>query len=315
GIGHLSFTVHREYVPIDTAPITSRFLTLPFEFVSYLGILLYPKQLYVYRDEVITAASDPRFYLTLPVMLAVITLAVFTLWKHKNTYTFFFFLWLVVAGGVISNIIPLDTTIAERWLYGLLVPLLLFVGSVIGSIKKKVWVGILTGIAFLFVIAGSLRTIVREGNFASEALLFAHDIQFEKSSYALYNEYAVLQLKNQQYTAAVSALNASIALYPGQSEAYDNLGIAYYSLGQKNKAAAMFQTAVAHAAISKDNKPYDNYAQFLLLTGNPYALQFTLHALTIFPQSPKLNTIAAQLYHQKGDETKAQEYLNKAQGN
>ena len=302
-IAHMSLVPYKTYVPINVVPLWQRLLTIPFEFASYIGIILFPIQLTIYRSEIIQSVQDPRLLVSIGICIGVIALVVIFFARFKNKMFIFFLTWIILQCGMISNIFPLDMTIAERWLYGPLVALLAVIGLILIQVKNKKVITATIFVLIISVVFFSVRTFLRIGDWHDETTLFTHDAQIEKNSYALDNEYGVVLMRESKYTQAETVLLKSLELNPVQVEAYDNLGIVEFTLNRKDKAKAYFQLAMRYAVRDDaTNKPFDNYAQFLLLTDSKdHALQFVLSSLKLYPWSPALNRIAAQIYYEKKD--------------
>jgi hypothetical protein len=105
------------YAPIHLAPLGQRLLTVPFEIISYIGIILFPKYLSIERHFVVVSPADPRFWASLIILALIVAASLFYVFKTKSKVFFFFVLWFGIALVPVLNIIPLDMTMAERWLY------------------------------------------------------------------------------------------------------------------------------------------------------------------------------------------------------
>jgi hypothetical protein len=124
------------FLPTQSASLITRLTTIPYEMASYVRLLLFPKDLFMFQQDIVSKITDPKFYLSLPVMLAVIAVIGWLFLKYKSRLLGFFLLWTALSFLVISNIYPVTATIAERWMYFSLIGLLGFFGLIVIRLAK-----------------------------------------------------------------------------------------------------------------------------------------------------------------------------------
>ncbi len=106
----------------------------------------------------------------------------------------------------------------------------------------------------------------------------------------LYYQLARLQYLEMHIQESIAASEKALALFPGYTEVYSNLGLCYEALGQGEKARETYERAIALAGKqgSRDEWPYINYGAFLIKQGEPEkALVPIKEALTRNPNSAK----------------------------
>lgn len=304
GIAHLSPISGNPLIPIQVASFSTRILTIPYEISSYVRLLLFPKDLFIYQDDLIFSPSDPRFIFLFPIAILVLLSLLVLFIRNKERLFRFFIVWVFFSGSLIVNIIPLDMTVAERWMYGPLIGILGALGIWATHNKKRE--GILTVLILLCIIALPLyilRDVTRQKDWYSNEVLYTHDLQYEKHSARLLNDLGVAFADKKDTRRAEEYFRESLAQAPYQFQAYDNLGLLYDSMGQYDAAKISFITAMGHGALAST---YVNYASFLLEHKQvDAAIPFIKRSLLFFPESYELYSLLAIAYDEKGDHTAA----------
>ena len=145
----------------------------------------------------------------------------------------------------------------------------------------------------------------REAIWHDDKLLFGNDLQYEKSSAALYGDYG-LTLSEAGDTSDTTAqyFKKSLEIAPNQSQAYNNLGILYDRRGNIENAKISFLLAINHGASSTS---YVTYIK-VLIKHKEYqqAIDFILNkALFLFPENPDVYHGLVLAYSALGEMQKA----------
>ena len=288
--------------PIALAPLWQRLSTIPYEIVSYLGIIFFPRDLSISRQFVVVSAFDPRFWLASLFLGASFTAVVFYSVKTKSKVVPFFLLWFAVALAPALNIIPLDMTMAERWLYvpviGILAIAGLFSAYLINGFSlahKKFFCAI---IAILLAALGA-RTIVRNADWKDGLTLFGHDYKIvsrmsPQGSFDLENNYGVELLRIGQTDEAERHLTKSVALQPRWASSQNNLGVVLERQGDLEGALAHYGQSIKSGT---RYQAYENKSSLLVKLGRyDEAKSFLLRSLSKFPQNNNLKLYLAQAY-------------------
>jgi len=268
------------YAPIHLAPLWQRLVTIPYEIASYLGIIFFPKDLSIARHFVVVSPADPKFWAA-TIFLVLIFSAVFLYAaKTKSKIFHFFILWFGISLAPVLNIVPLDMTMAERWLY---FPLIGFLGAASFAAvdaaqkttpKKQKIAAALLAIA---IAALGFRTISRNNDWKNGLSLYGHDISLEaaispQGNYDLENNYGVELFRAGRFDDAKKHFEESIALQPNWEYPQNNLGAALERDGDLNGALVQYRKAaemgyyLAHentAGILIRMKRYDEARKFI----------------------------------------------------
>jgi Tfp pilus assembly protein PilF len=291
-------------------------ITFPYELASYIRLIFFPKDLYLFQEDKISRISDPRFYLSLLVVIVVIAVMVWLYFRYKSKILTFFLLWIVLSFLVLSNIIvSLGVTVAERWMYVPLIGLLGFSGLVITRlIKRKKTLLFLSLLMIVFIPLAMVRTYVRIGDWYNINTLVENDLRYVKNDPAAYSLYAILFLmQGNDAKNAVSYLSQA-SKYPDNVESMQvriHLGMALAKLGETAEATKQFYELMQ----DKNNiEEYDYITQAYINIAGPNPdemINLLRKPIQLSPNDLFLNKILAIAYFRKGDWQSALFYVNK----
>lgn len=301
---------HSNIIPIVNASFFQRLQTIPFELFSYLRLFFFPKDLFVAQHVVIKTMSDPRFYLTLPIVLVLIVFLIIFYLKSRSKPFLFFLVWITSSFLLLLNIYPLDMTIAERWLYAPMIGVLGIIGILMAKIKSErikflILIYLLVLLPFL-----SIRTAMRTFDWKDNLSLFSHDVRFSKDSFDVQNNLGVALFRAGDQNRAKKHFQKSIELSPNWWTPYNNLGVIYQREGNLQKTKSLYQKS-----IEKGNYylAYENLAKLKYQTEKPKdLLPFIESSLGRLPNNETLNKIAALTYSQLGATDSAKLYAQRA---
>jgi len=192
----------------------------------------------------------------------------------------FFILWFGISLAPVLNIVPLDMTMAERWLY---FPLIGFLGAAsfaavnaaqkLTPKKQKIAATLLA----IVIAALGVRTIARNNDWRNGLSLYGHDISLAaaispQGNYDLENNYGVELFRAGRFDDAKKHFEKSIALQPNWEYPQNNLGAALEREGDLNGALVQYRKAakmgyyLAHentAGILIRMKRYDEARKFI----------------------------------------------------
>jgi len=117
--------------PIMRVSFITRLMNIPLIIKYYLGMFFFPINLAIAQHWVIKLPSFIDFFLPLILEVLLFLTAVIYSLKKKDKIFAFFFLWFLVGLLPHLQIIPLNMTVAERWLYFPMIGLLGMMGSII----------------------------------------------------------------------------------------------------------------------------------------------------------------------------------------
>jgi protein O-mannosyl-transferase len=225
-------------------PLALRLLSMPKIITYYFSTFVFPKDLAINYDWVVTKTTLGNFVLPLLIVLFLVGL---TWWGSKRNRNFLFFaIWFWIGLGLHVQIIPLDATVAPHWFYFPIVGLLGILGQVAQQIKYK------KAYTYLFILGLgllSVRTIVRNTNFMDNLTLMCHDADLTHDNFALENSCASGLLRVMKYDEAQKHAELSVKLAPYYGANWLVLGTIYGGQAEKDKNRETFK--LAEAAINK----------------------------------------------------------------
>jgi len=181
GIGKVFF--HRiEGDPFANLSLILKLVNINAVVFYYLKIFFFPLHLIVNQQWVIRTPDFWNFYFPLIANTVFVCLAIFfgyyiKKWHKEYLKSYLFFCgWFILGMLMISQIFPLDATVADRWFYFPIIGLIGTLGILVNilSQSKENRVLILT-LIFSIVLLLSVRTIVRNSNWSDEITLYTHD--------------------------------------------------------------------------------------------------------------------------------------------
>lgn len=232
---------HPLYSNISEAGLYQRLITIPPVIFHYLTIIFYPRYLSISQQFVVLRPGLYNFFI--PSLTTLVIFIGALLWgvKTGNKLIYFALAWLIISLVPILNIIPLDMTIAERWLYFPFLGFLILIAAVINSLKNQVSVKVILFILALSIIPLSIRTIIRNQNWKDGFTLYTHDEAINPTSFDLENNLGVELFRMGKIPEAKFHFEKSIALQPKWYFALNNLGAVYQNQGDVEKAKVLYQ--------------------------------------------------------------------------
>lgn len=294
--------VSTHMAPISSATFLERIITIPYTVLSYLGIIFFPYHLSISRHFVVSSVFDIRFWGSLIVLGAIFFFLFNFIRKKRSNVGFFFLLWFLIAIAPVLNVIPLDMTMAERWLYLPIIGVAAGISYILVRIaenerpfrRRAVY-----GACAVVIVVFGIRTIARNADWKSGYSLYSHDEKIENKvssngSYDLENNLGVELFRAGKIEEAGIHFERSIALQPQWTYPHNNLGAILERRGDIEGALNQYEKAIE---LSDYYLAYENKANILIRTGRyGEAKNFLTEALLKFPQNNKMKLILAWLY-------------------
>jgi tetratricopeptide (TPR) repeat protein len=297
--------VSAHIAPITSATFFERLITIPFTVFSYLGIIFFPRDLSVSRHFVISSVFDVKFWGALIILGALFSILAYCIYRRKSALGAFFALWFFVAIAPVLNVIPLDMTMAERWLYLPAIGIFAGVSYILVNVIKKMSrlprrVAYAACLAVVIVLG--VRTIIRNGDWKNGLTLYSHDEKIAARIYIhgncdLENNLGVELFRAGKIEEAGNHFKKSIELQPRWTYSHNNLGAVLEQQQNLDGALAEYEKAIA---ISDYYLAYENKANMLIrMKRYADAKDFLSSALLKYPQNNKMKFFLAWLYAAK----------------
>jgi protein O-mannosyl-transferase len=338
----------------------------------YLKILFFPHPLvfdYSYNQIPLADVSNAGFWIAFVIYLALFAYALYT-FRNRNLFSFAILFYLITLSVSSNLFIMIGSSMGERFLYTPSLGFCFAMGLLLvklvktdGEDNKKPVLDLLSAnkmmnaaMAFIVILYG-FKTITRNPVWRNNYTLYSNDVKLSPNStrthYYLGNylvkpeawEGKSEEVKKQTLYRGISELQKSVEIFPGFSDAFTQMGVAYFKLNNNDSAMICYQKALAlnpgnatihnnigtvyfttqkfPEALKAFNKATEldpRYAEAHANAGSAYGMmQQYDNALTSLFNAVKYDPNYAQAYYFigltyrfKGDENNAGIYLEKA---
>ena len=315
-VANLGYSFQFPTILAQSGPV-GRLLTFPYEAVSYLRLAFFPTRLSIDNQFAVTSARDPRFWGS-TIILVLIIGSVYLLIKRQAKWPLYLFLigWFALILGPMLNIIPLDLSIAEHWMYLPMVGIITFVVLLIfENIPRwpKLLQEFMPHILVIILILFSVRTMVRNLNWRDGLTLYGHDIQYNLNNSSLENNYGVELFRIGKMDEAANHFQKSVDANAKWEVSLNNLGVIYERQNNLDKASEYYQQSIKAGDY---HLAYENMAG-ILIKQNKFkeAQQFLASALKKYPYNETLQASMAVAYYNLGDNVNAKNWASAVYAN
>jgi tetratricopeptide (TPR) repeat protein len=162
--------------------------------------------------------------------------------------------WFLLAYLPTSNIVDLNATVAEHWLYLPSVGALLFLAGVLLDLPR-VPRKLATALVCVAVIGFSARSYVRSSDWVSNEVFYTRTLKAGGGSVRVVLNLGALYASKQEYGRAEALFRKALELSPTYLMARNNLADVLYRQGKTEEAAQTFREASAAAAVARNEFP------------------------------------------------------------
>ncbi|MEW6041985.1 MAG: hypothetical protein AB1633_10735, partial [Elusimicrobiota bacterium] len=233
---------------IKNATFTERLLTVPKILLTYVRLFILPINLHMEYHFVEKSITSPSVWGSLLLLVGLF----YFLYRfaRDRRHAMFSLGWFLIGISPFTNVlVPIHTTVAERWFYVPLIGLItIAVDSIIRLYETKPYLrkfiiscSVLVGILFAFA------AIRRNNDWSEPMKLYSHDLKYEPWSFLLHNNLGVEYFRKGMMAQAKQKFIDSIKASPrlGYDMAFNNLGVVYENEGNIEKAIENFKLAIS----------------------------------------------------------------------
>ncbi|MFC1644340.1 tetratricopeptide repeat protein, partial [Candidatus Omnitrophota bacterium] len=242
-------------------PFLHRFLTFSRCVAVYFRLLVFPADLHMERSIRITKSLfDIESFLAL-IMMAGIAWIAYKTYKSGRRVISFGIAWFFVNLLPVSNIVPINSFLAEHWIYMACIGPLMLVGLVLAWLWNNIPLkGRSLRIGFVLAFVFSLwlymhATITRNKDWNNEISFFHSTLEYHPTNARLYLNLGNTYYEKGEIDMAIEQYQNSITINKDYAVAYGNIGSAYLHKKDIDKAEEYLTTAVE----LKDNYPIAHY--------------------------------------------------------
>jgi len=293
-------SVKSEAASIAQLTFFQRLINIPAVILYYLKALFFPIKLAIDQQWTINNLNFQNFYIPFILdtlfFLSLITIGIFIFKKNEKAIRayLFFSLWFIAGLAFHSQIFPLDSTVADRWMYFPIVGLLGVMGVIINTftVHKKTKTALyLCG--FIILILLSLRTVNRNADWKDALTLYIHDSKIH-TNYDIENNLGLEYVAIGNYKEAIIHYEKSVDMYPYDAT-ISNLAQAYDKIGKKELARKYYTESITAKYKSSNTRnlvlalAYERLGYLSIRIDSPEkSVKFIKEALQLYPNSVNL---------------------------
>jgi tetratricopeptide (TPR) repeat protein len=221
-------------------------MTVPYVFVSYLTNLIAPFYLsLIYGTPFITKASDPRFFVSVGLLLG----AGYLLWIYRNKLDTQ--VWTALA-LIVAPLLPVlnlrvfhyEYIVQDRYLYLPSIGFCYLIAMLIFRLaRKRAPFAVAVSVVLLVVVGAS--TILQNRVWRNSVALWQRAVNHSPNSWSTHYNLGLAYLGVKQHQAAQTELLEAKRLNPKHANVHNNLALAQAGLGDADGAIASVKAALA----------------------------------------------------------------------
>lgn len=288
-------------------------ITMAKVFVSYILLLIAPINLKLFHEvEVVTSFFN--FDVLISIILLILIL-IFTI-KKFNKVVFFCVFWFFITLLPFSNIIPLVSLMAERYVY---LPSLgfcfllafTFVKIYDFDFEKKKYIRIFLVIFFiLLLLSYSFVVVKRNAEWRDNITFWTETVKDSPNNSGAHDNLGFTYEHAGDIENALEEFEIAIKLQPDNYKALANIGVAYAKLGIYNESIASLKKSIK---IKKYHKTYDKLGLvYVELNMENEAIESFKKAIKINPRYAKAHNDLGTVYGKIGKFDLALQEFNEA---
>ncbi|MBD3426988.1 MAG: tetratricopeptide repeat protein [Candidatus Omnitrophica bacterium] len=241
-------------------PLALRLMTFFRTIIIYVKLLIFPVGLHMERSIAITkSVFHPSALIALIFIAAVIWTAIKT-YKH-NRLVSFAIVWFFANLLPVSNIVPINSFLAEHWIYiASIGPFMLvgvgvyrlYAGKLAG--KRPLRIGLLLALALVLLLYAR-ATVLRNRDWKDEISFFNSTLKYHPKNARLYLNLGNTYYEKGQIENAIEQYRKAIDINKNYAVAFGNIGSAYLHKKQPDKAEEYLEKAIG----LKYNYPIAHY--------------------------------------------------------
>jgi protein O-mannosyl-transferase len=284
-------------------------------FYDYLRNLIFP--LWLNNRYVVDVSRSVYGYHVLISLVLIVMVGFFSFWqvKRKNKLPLFCFGWFFIGLLPVSNIIPISTKMADRYMYLPAISMFLGFSLLLGKLSEDL-IGLgkpnlIPSLKILLLLFFSIATIRRNGVWQSSATLWADSLKkYEANSVAHLNLGNVLA-KRDEIDQAIQHYLRAVELKPDFFKALCNVGSHFLERGELEKAIHYYSDALK---INPDHAgAHFKLAEAFAEKGKlNEAIEHNLMAISLQPDYPMAHYNLGVLRQNQGNTSEAIEHYEQA---
>ena len=238
------------FVPTLTSGSTLylRLLTMAKILFIYLKLLILPLGLHMERNvPYVQSFFEPAVFIS---VTAIAVMAYFIRKKiyRQNEGIFFGISWFLIALLPVSNIRPLNMSMAEHWLYVPAIGLFACVGILLGRIMQKgaAWKLAAWGLFGAAIFFLSSETFWQNRVWRNEKVFYENFLRYVPESYVAHANMGGIYVREGETDLAIREYKKALEICPHYMAAHFSLAHQYRELGERAKALRHHERAILY---------------------------------------------------------------------
>ena len=293
---------------------------------DYARLMMFPSNLHMERTVVhpgvyMTSDSWEKAatieYLSITGLLAVAGFAVGILRKGKaRMLRIFGVVWFVAGFLPISNLVDLNATVAEHWLYLPSVGLLLFMAGCVIDFPFRLR-SVAYAVGLIALVGFSVRSFVRSSDWVTPETFYRRTLAAGGASTRVQVNLAQIYAGRGEYAKAEAIFRAALRILPDYPIARNNLAHVLYEQGKTAEAEAIFSATSNDAVKTRNDYPRTWIAVLNLAHlrhkahADPEAIALIERARTEYPDIWELVSFESEILRETNASSAAIELVEK----
>lgn len=206
----------------------------------YLGLIFWPHPLYLERDTpIVTNFINPYVFASIGLIILLLTLAFYEYKKTKNMWIFLGLFWIFLHIIPVSGLIPMTYLYHENWLYMPLVGFVIILFSLFRLLLPKInfpkYKKQLSFFGSIIVFVLILITIKQNSTWKDPVTLFEHNLKYHQTA-RLYLNLGSAYMSLGDDNKAIDNLNKASKIADMYPQIHYNLAHIYLKQNKKSEA-------------------------------------------------------------------------------
>ncbi|MBF0216223.1 MAG: tetratricopeptide repeat protein [Candidatus Omnitrophica bacterium] len=298
-------------------PFVFRLLTFFRTVAEYFKLVVLPLDLHMERSIAITKSIFDLEAIFSILMIASIVWVTYKSYKTGRKIVFFGINWFFINLLPVSNIVPINSFLAEHWIYTAIMGPFILLGLGLAWLWRNIPPkGRSLRIGFTMFVSGLLLaygngTYERNKDWKDEVAFFSNTLKYQPNNTRLYLNLGNTYYEKGDTEKAIAEYEKCIKLDKTYAIAYGNIGSVYLQKEDLDKALEYLLIAVKY----KDNYPIAHFNLGLIYNKKDdfaKAKQEFIIATEQLPQFYQAWNMLGQVYWRDGNLAKAKETLERS---
>lgn len=240
--------------PGDQLPVSERASLMLRALGDYSRLMVYPANLHIERS-VRASADEPGAFLLIFGAVTAAILAYGASRKGKaRSIRLLGLAWFILGYLPVSNLFPLNATVAEHWLYLPSVGLLIFVAGLVLEWPRR-HPAFLAGIGVIALFALSGRSFIRSGDWLDSTTLYRRSLAEGAAKTRVMLNLAQTYAGQKEFAKAEALLRLLVESNPNYAMAQNALGHLLLQRGKTDQAQRIFSQAADQSTPAATDQP------------------------------------------------------------